>query len=139
MNNPNIVIINRNQSEAQFLALQLQTQGYRSRVAAGFSGGWNLLIDDLPDLVLCSGLDQEALEFCRQVRRYSDLPLLVIGETGRKNLELAFLEAGADDYLVRPFSTQLLTVKIKVILRRRQPSESSSRILSLSPSALSWS
>jgi two-component system response regulator RegX3 len=78
------------------------------------------LTDESPDVVLLDlalrGLD--ALDFCRDLRRKSAIPIVVVGARGEEAERVLALQMGADDYLVKPFSMRELVTRIDALSRR---------------------
>jgi two-component system, OmpR family, KDP operon response regulator KdpE len=79
------------------------------------------------DLVLPDG---SGVEVCREVRRWSTLPIIVLSALGDEHEKVRALDAGADDYVTKPFGTEELTARIRAVLRRRSddPDEAIVRI-----------
>lgn len=73
-----------------------------------------------PDLILLDlGLpDMDGMEVIRQVRGWSQLPIIVLSARGQEQEKVGALDAGADDYLTKPFSVEELLARIRVALRR---------------------
>ena len=67
------------------------------------------------DLVLPDG---EGVEVCREVRRFSRLPILVLSAVGDEREKVRALDAGADDYITKPFGTDELLARLRAVLRR---------------------
>jgi two-component system KDP operon response regulator KdpE len=68
------------------------------------------------DLVLPDG---SGVEICEEVRRWSTLPIIVLSAVGDEREKVRALDAGADDYVTKPFGTEELTARIRAVLRRR--------------------
>jgi two-component system, OmpR family, KDP operon response regulator KdpE len=68
------------------------------------------------DLVLPDG---NGVEVCEEVRRWSTLPIIVLSAVGDEREKVRALDAGADDYVTKPFGTDELTARIRAVLRRR--------------------
>jgi DNA-binding response OmpR family regulator len=92
-------------------------------VAADGAAARRALDADGPDaVVLDLGLpDERGFDLLRDLRRASDVPILVLTALGEEADRVAGLELGADDYLVKPFSLRELTARIAALLRRRAP------------------
>lgn len=73
-----------------------------------------------PDVVLLDlGLpDMEGLEVCREIRKWSRVPILVLSARHRDDEKVELLDAGADDYMTKPFSTHELKARVRALLRR---------------------
>ncbi len=109
----------------QFLQRGLSYEGYRVDVAEDGQTGLDIARDHPPDLVLLDvmlpGID--GIEVCRRLRAAGDVPILML--TAKEAIEdrVAGLDAGADDYLVKPFAFDELLARIRALLRRVQPSK----------------
>jgi len=77
-----------------------------------------------PDVILLDLMlpDMDGIELCEKVRAYSDTPIIIISMNSKVNERVRALNAGADDYLVKPFSMQELKARIGVAVRRYKPS-----------------
>jgi DNA-binding response OmpR family regulator len=82
-----------------------------------------------PDLVILDLLlpGRDGREVCRDVRQTSDVPILMLTALGDEPDRVAGFEAGADDYLAKPFSLRELVLRVRAILRRTQPADRSER------------
>ncbi|MGW4246918.1 response regulator transcription factor [Nocardia sp. NPDC004722] len=104
----------------------LRFEGYRVSVACDGREALDLLETDRPDLavvdVVMPRLD--GLSLCRTLRRRGDrLPILVLTARGQAGDRVAGLDAGADDYLGKPFDTEELLARLRALLRRSAPAE----------------
>ncbi len=101
----------------------LETEGYRALTAADGEAGLRRAIDEKPDLILLDimlpKLDGFAL--CAELRRLGhSMPVLMLTAKGMVQDRVTGLDAGADDYLVKPFSTDELLARMRALLRRFQ-------------------
>jgi DNA-binding response OmpR family regulator len=101
----------------------LSAEGYRVLTAADGASGLQRALDEKPDLILLDimlpKLDGFAL--CAELRRLSNLvPVLMLTAKGQVEDRVTGLDAGADDYLVKPFSTEELLARVRALLRRLQ-------------------
>lgn len=126
MPNPlRVLVIEDEERIRQFLQRGLSYEGYRVDIASDGPAGLDLARENPPDLVLLDlmlpGMD--GLEVCRRLRSGGDLPILML--TAKEAIEdrVAGLDAGADDYLVKPFAFDELLARIRALLRRVQPSK----------------
>lgn len=105
----------------RFLRAALQAQGYRCLEALDGAEGTRLLASHQPDLVLLDlGLpDADGLDLTREWRGWSRVPIIVLSARGREEDKVQALDAGADDYLTKPFSTGELLARIRVAFRHR--------------------
>lgn len=105
------------------LADLLMAEGYRVLTAADGASGLHRALDEKPDLILLDimlpRLDGFAL--CAELRRLSNpVPVLMLTAKGQIEDRVTGLDAGADDYLVKPFSTEELLARVRALLRRVQ-------------------
>ncbi|MFJ3877813.1 response regulator transcription factor [Streptomyces sp. NPDC090077] len=110
----------------------LRFEGYRVVQAADGVQGLAAVDREEPDLALVDvvmpGLD--GLSLCRTLRRRGDrLPLLVLTARDQVGDRVAGLDAGADDYLAKPFATEELLARIRALLRRTEPEDTASGVL----------
>jgi two-component system response regulator MprA len=105
--------------------LTVEHRGHRILEAADGHAAWRLLAAERPDLVILDvmmpGVD--GLEFARRIQAGGGLPLLMLSARDRTEDKVAGLEAGADDYLVKPFAVEELLARVRARLRlqRRDP------------------
>lgn len=76
-----------------------------------------------PDLIILDlGLpDRDGIDFIRDYRAWSSVPILILSARSQENHKVAALDAGADDYLTKPFGVAELIARVRALLRRRQP------------------
>src|SRR5690349_2438197 len=101
----------------------LLAEGYRVLTAADGEAGLARALEEKPDLILLDlmmpKLDGYAM--CEELRRLSNpVPVLMLTAKGQVEDRVAGLDAGADDYLVKPFSTEELLARTRALLRRHQ-------------------
>jgi len=98
----------------------LSTRGYRVISASDGAEGLDLAIEHAPDLIV---LDMAmpgmgGLEVCRELRAWCSAPILVLSVRGADADKIAALDAGADDYVTKPFSAGELLARVRALLRR---------------------
>ena len=108
---------------AEPLAEALEREGFATAVAGTARDALAQATDAPPDLVLLDiGLpDGSGLDVCRELRRTSDVPVIMLTARGSEADRVAGLELGADDYVVKPFSAREVTARVRAVLRRAQP------------------
>lgn len=113
-----VLIIEDESRIAALLADYLQHAGYRTSIAP--SGKAGLKMADEADLVLLDLMlpDMDGLEVCRQLRERSDIPVLMITARVEEADKLLGLDAGADDYICKPFSPREVVARVRSALRR---------------------
>jgi DNA-binding response OmpR family regulator len=120
-----ILVIDDEFKIADFVRRGLTYEGYTVDVAYDGESGLIQARRDPPDLVILDvmmpGLD--GFEVCRRLRAgdHSDVPILMLTARDAVRDRVAGLDAGADDYLVKPFAFDELLARIRALLRRRQP------------------
>jgi two-component system response regulator MprA len=120
-----ILVIEDEERIADFLRRGLTFEGYKTLVAGDGLGGLSIARDQPPDLVILDwmlpGLD--GLEVCRRLRAAGSTPILMLTAKDSVPNRVAGLDAGADDYLVKPFSFDELLARIRALLRRTKPAD----------------
>ena len=115
-----ILVIEDEARIAQFIERGLIYEGYRVNVARDGKIGLGIARDTPPDLVILDwmlpGLD--GLEVCKRLRAASDVPILMLTAKDDIQDRVTGLDAGADDYLVKPFSVDELMARIRALFRR---------------------
>jgi two-component system, OmpR family, KDP operon response regulator KdpE len=114
-----ILLIEDEPQMRRFLRITLQTQGYRLAEAATGSDGLAQAAARNPDVVLLDlGLpDVDGLEVTTRLREWTTTPIIVISAREQEQDKVKALDAGADDYLTKPFSAGELMARIRVALR----------------------
>lgn len=125
-----ILVIEDDLQIADLLRRGLIYEGYGVEVAADGEAGLAGARDRPPDLVLLDlmlpGVD--GLTVCRRLRAASDVPILILTAKEAVPDRVAGLDAGADDYLVKPFNFDELVARVRALLRRRQRTNSSEEL-----------
>lgn len=118
-----ILIIEDDEAILTFLRRGLAYDGYRVDTAIDGQTGLLLARDNPPDLVVLDwmlpGLD--GLEVCRRLRQGGPVPILMLTAKDTVNDRVQGLDAGADDYMVKPFNLEELLARIRALLRRTRP------------------
>ncbi len=98
----------------------LQAHRYDVRVAADGAAALELFNDFKPDLVVTdlSMPEMDGIRLCREIRRISDVPVIVLSVRGEERTKVEALDAGADDYVTKPFGTDELLARVRAALRR---------------------
>jgi DNA-binding response OmpR family regulator len=105
------------------LADLLVAEGYRALTAADGEAGLERAVTEKPDLILLDVMlpKLDGFSLCAELRRIAqDVPVLMLTAKGQIEDRVTGLDAGADDYLVKPFSTVELLARIRALLRRAE-------------------
>jgi two-component system KDP operon response regulator KdpE len=132
---PTILVIEDERAIRRFVRTALETAGYRVLEAVTAADGLREAATRHPDLVVLDlGLpDADGLEVTRRLREWSALPILVLSARGQERDKVAVLDAGADDYVTKPFAVGELLARIRAALRRAAQGESDEAIVELGP------
>jgi two-component system KDP operon response regulator KdpE len=116
-----VLVVEDDPQIRRFLRPTLPAHGYRLLEAATGSDGLTQAATRSPDVVLLDlGLpDLDGLEFIRRLREWSTMPIIVLSARGLERDKVAALDAGADDYLTKPFGVEELLARLRVALRHR--------------------
>src|SRR5712691_9715113 len=116
---PTILIIEDEPPIRRVLYATLQASGYQVIVADTGQEGFSQAAMRQPAIILLDlGLpDLDGLEVTRQLREWASMPIIVLSARGRESDKIAALDAGADDYLTKPFSVGELLARLRVALR----------------------
>ena len=118
-----VLVVEDDDAISQVLQRSLRMEGYDVRIAADGVSGLEQVHSFLPDLVILDlGLPKlDGIEVAKRLREKDDVPILVLTARDAVESRVAGLDAGADDYLVKPFERQELLARLRALLRRRPP------------------
>ncbi|GGE27049.1 DNA-binding response regulator [Marinithermofilum abyssi] len=129
----NVLIVEDEVNLARFLQLEFEHEEYRVTVAhegrkgldLALQGAWDVIILDimLPDI--------SGLEVCRRIRAESQVPIIMLTARDTVPDRVGGLDAGADDYLVKPFAIEELFARIRALMRRRREESSPEDIVTV--------
>ncbi|MBP1626336.1 MAG: two component transcriptional regulator, winged helix family [Holophagaceae bacterium] len=128
---PQILVVDDEPQLQRFLGAALKSHGYRVLFAGSGGECERLAISHQPSAILLDlGLpDKDGLQVVTALRAWSDIPIIVISARGKEDDKVEALEAGANDYLTKPFGTRELIARIRVALRQRTVPQGASPIL----------
>jgi two-component system KDP operon response regulator KdpE len=117
---PRVLVVDDEPQIVRGLKIILRTAGYAVEAAGTVSEALAALAARPPDaLVLDLVLpDGEGVAVCRDVRRWSQLPILVLSAVGDEREKVRALDAGADDYVTKPFGSDELLARLRALMRR---------------------
>ncbi|HEX7175795.1 MAG TPA: response regulator transcription factor [Pyrinomonadaceae bacterium] len=115
-----ILVVDDEPQIARVLRTGLKTHGYDVRVAADGLSALETFNDWNPDLVVTdlSMPNLDGLELCRRLRQVSQIPIIVLSVRGEEKIKVESLDAGADDYVTKPFGMDELLARVRAQLRR---------------------
>ncbi|MEW6049110.1 MAG: response regulator transcription factor [Bacillota bacterium] len=116
-----VVVIDDDTKLTEMLRRALAYEGFDVGTAASGAEGLRLALQRSPDLVILDWMmpDLDGLEVCRRLREAGDVPILMLTARDAVQDRVQGLEAGADDYLMKPFALEELLARIRALLRRR--------------------
>jgi two-component system, OmpR family, response regulator RegX3 len=120
---PTILLVEDERAITEPLAEALEREGLDTTVADTAAGALEGARASDPDLVLLDiGLpDGSGLDVCRELRRQSQVPIIMLTARGSEADRVTGLELGADDYIVKPFSAREVVARVRAVLRRAGP------------------
>ncbi|MBI2941168.1 MAG: response regulator transcription factor [Chloroflexi bacterium] len=118
-----VLVIDDDANITSFLRRALSYAGYEVLVARDGKTGLKRALEDSPDVVVLDVMMPEidGLEVTRRLRAGGNTPVLMLTARDEVSDRVRGLDAGADDYLVKPFALEELTARIRALLRRREP------------------
>lgn len=123
---PRVLVVDDELAIRRFLRASLSAQGYQMFEASSAREGLDAAATVRPDLIILDlGLpDLDGVEVTRRLREWSKVPVLILSVRGRDEEKIAALDAGADDYLTKPFSIGELLARMRVAMRHvAQPAD----------------
>lgn len=120
MNKPQILVIEDDAAVSNLISTTLETQSYQYHLAKTGSAAILDAVSYRPDVILLDlGLpDMDGVDIIKKVRSWSGVPIIVVSARSEDRDKVGALDAGADDYLVKPFSVEELLARLRVALRR---------------------
>ena len=120
---PRVLVVEDDEAIAQILQRSLRLEGYDVKIAGDGETALDEAHSFLPDLIILDlGLPRlDGIEVAKRLRQGDDVPILVLTARDAVEARVEGLDAGADDYLVKPFERQELLARLRALLRRRPP------------------
>jgi two-component system phosphate regulon response regulator PhoB len=136
-----ILVVEDEKDLAELLAYNLEQEGFRTFTALDGLSGLDKATELLPDLIVLDLMlpGMSGTEICKSLKRNpktASIPVIVLTAKGEEIDRVIGFEIGADDYVVKPFSTRELLLRVKAVLRRFQPEQAGSGIIRIGPLAL---
>lgn len=129
----NILVVDDEPQISRVLKTTLSSQGYGVRTAADGEEALAEMKNWAPDLIITDLRmpKMDGLELSRRVRRETRIPIIVLSVKGEEMTKVAALDAGADDYVTKPFSTNELLARVRAALRRAVPEDPDVAMISI--------
>lgn len=120
--NPFILVVEDDRAIRNLIATTLETHNYKYNTAHNGNEAMLMVTSKQPDIMLLDlGLpDMDGVEIIHKVRGWSNMPIIVISARNEDKDKIEALDAGADDYLTKPFSVDELLARVRATLRRLQ-------------------
>jgi two-component system, OmpR family, KDP operon response regulator KdpE len=120
-----ILVVDDETQISRVLKTTLNSQGYEVKTAPNGEAGFDAISDWLPDLLITdlSMPGMSGIDLCRAVRERSNIPIIVLSVRGEEKTKIEALDAGADDYVTKPFSVNELLARVRANLRRVIPND----------------
>jgi two-component system, OmpR family, KDP operon response regulator KdpE len=117
---PSILVVDDEPQITRVLKTTLSSQGYAIRTANDGDEAVRVMKEWTPDLLITDLRmpNMNGLDLCRSVRRTSSVPIIVLSVKGEERIKVEALDAGADDYITKPFSVNELLARVRAALRR---------------------
>jgi two-component system KDP operon response regulator KdpE len=128
-----ILIVDDEPQITRVLRRSLSAHRYEVRTAADGESALETVRDFAPDLIITdlSMPEMNGIELCREIRKKSEIPIIVLSVKGEEKTKVEALDAGADDYITKPFGIEELLARVRAALRRApQKSEQQTENLS---------
>jgi two-component system KDP operon response regulator KdpE len=127
---PRILVVDDEPHIVRGLKIILRTAGYAVEAAENKAQALASLAARPPDAVVLDLVlpDGQGVDVCREVRRWSGLPIVVLSAVGDEREKVRALDAGADDYVTKPFGTDELLARLRAVLRRSADAGGSSEL-----------
>jgi len=116
---PHVLIVDDDPAIIKFVRANLEAEDYQTFSAMDGAEALQVIEKELPDLVILDIMmpRMDGFEVCRQLREWSQIPIIMLSARGDEDDKVTCLEIGADDYLTKPFGIRELIARIKVVLR----------------------
>lgn len=130
MPNEKILVVDDDTNICELLRLYLEKEGYVVKIVNDGVSAINAFKQENPDLTLLDIMipKLDGWQVCREIREFSDKPIIMLTAKGETFDKVLGLELGADDYVTKPFDTKEVVARIKAVLRRTAPASDTSDV-----------
>lgn len=129
MNNQRILVVDDDRNICEIIRLYLEKEGFEVIIAYDGQQALELFKEKTPSVVLLDVMmpKMDGFQVCREIRRVSSIPIMMLTAKGETFDKVLGLELGADDYMVKPFDNKELVARIKAVLRRYDPKDATDK------------
>ena len=115
-----ILVVDDDSNICELLRLYLEKEGYAVKIVNDGVSAVNAFKQESPDLMILDIMlpKLDGWQVCREIRKFSDKPIIMLTAKGETFDKVLGLELGADDYMTKPFDTKEMVARIKAVLRR---------------------
>jgi two-component system, OmpR family, KDP operon response regulator KdpE len=133
VNKPVILVVDDEPQILRVMRASLAPRGYEVITASNGEEALDQIKKQIPDLMILDFVlpEMSGLEVCRRVREFATLPIIVLSAKGSESDKVAALDAGADDYVTKPFGMDELLARVRAVLRRLSTVESENQTLAV--------
>ena len=130
MENTKILVVDDDINICELLRLYLEKEGYSVTIANDGISAVEMFSSSNPDIILLDIMlpGQDGWQVCREIRKTSNVPIIMLTAKGETFDKVLGLELGADDYVTKPFETKEVVARIKAVLRRSSSSNSENSV-----------
>lgn len=130
MPNEKILVVDDDTNICELLRIYLEKEGYVVKIVNDGVSAINAFKQENPDLTLLDIMipKLDGWQVCREIRKFSDKPIIMLTAKGETFDKVLGLELGADDYVTKPFDTKEVVARIKAVLRRTAPASDTSDV-----------
>lgn len=117
-----ILVVDDEPRYVSLVEINLTTDGYQVRTASDGQQAVDSVAEDQPDLLLLDIMMpvMDGFTACERIREFSSVPIIILTAKGEERDRVRGLDAGADDYIVKPFSAEELLARVRAVLRRAE-------------------
>ncbi len=129
MSNQHILVVDDDRNICELIRLYLEKEGFFVTLAHDGQAALTAFKENTPAVVLLDIMlpKMDGFQVCREIRRISNIPVIMLTAKGETFDKVLGLELGADDYMVKPFENKELVARIKAVLRRYDPKDSADK------------
>ena len=129
MNNQRILVVDDDKNICEIIRLYLEKEGFLVSIANDGEEALRMFRETTPSVVVLDVMmpKMDGFQVCREIRRLSSIPVIMLTAKGETFDKVLGLELGADDYMVKPFENKELVARIKAVLRRYEPKDTADK------------